>query len=68
MLRNLQKDISACNTSFIMLAKLNIFYITIYFEGGSVNTRSRTMPKKKGADYSANAGLMFLFTLVCFHR
>jgi hypothetical protein len=51
-----------------MLAKLNIFYITIYFEGGSVNTRSRTMPKKKGADYSVNAGLMFLFTFTCFQR
>jgi hypothetical protein len=29
------------------------------FAGGSVNTRSRSAPKKKGADYSANAGLMF---------
>jgi hypothetical protein len=43
-------------------------YITIYFEGGSVNTRSRTVPKKNGADYSANPGLMFLFIFICFQR
>jgi hypothetical protein len=30
------------------------------FSGVSVNTRSRSAQKKKGADYSANAGLMFL--------
>jgi hypothetical protein len=34
----------------------NFFSVTIYFEGGSVSTRSRTVPKKTGADYSANAG------------
>jgi hypothetical protein len=43
-------------------------YNTFHFEGGSVNTRSRTVPKKNGADYSANAGLMFLFTFICFQR